>query len=391
MPIRIAIAGVGNCASALVQGLGYYASPDRTEGLIFPVIGPWRVADIEVVAAFDIDRRKVGHTLREAIFSPPNCALRFSELPAFVDCLTVEMGPVYDGVAGHMADYPEDEAFCEASCPPVDVATRLRDTQADVLVSYMPVGADAAAHAYAEACLDAGVAMVNCSPTFVSCDPEWAARFTARNIPIVGDDVKSQFGATIIHRVLSRLADERGLKIRRTYQLNVGGNTDFLNMLARERLTSKKRSKTSAVQSQLSEPLVAKDIHVGPSDYIPWLRDNKICFLRIECEGFGGVDINLELRLSVQDSPNSAGVVVDAIRCAMLARLLGRGGPLQEVSSYLMKSPPIQHSDNDARQAMTNFIEASQSRLAFDCQSRNEVELPPDSLRNDIATPIADP
>jgi len=359
MPIRVAIAGVGNCASALVQGLGYYGSRDQTEGLIFPVIGPWSVADIEVVAAFDIDRRKVGYSLRHAIFSPPNCALQFSEPPCFADSVTVEMGPVHDGVAQHMAEYPDDEAFRPASRPPVAIAERLHDTQADILVSYMPVGADDAARAYAAACLDAGVAMVNCSPTFIASDPDWAARFTARQVPIVGDDVKSQFGATITHRVLSRLAEERGIRIKRTYQLNVGGNSDFLNMLSRERLVSKKKSKTNAVQSQLKEPLSAKDIHIGPSDYIPWLQDNKVCFLRIEGTGFGGVDMNVELRLSVQDSPNSAGVVVDAIRSAMLARDRGHVGPVDAPCAYLMKSPPMQCSDDEARRAMSSFVVSS--------------------------------
>jgi len=323
---------------------------------MFPLIGSWHVADIEVVAAFDIDRRKVGHSLSHAIFSPPNCALRFSEPPLVANSLIVEMGPVYDGIARHMAEYPDDEAFRPANLPPVAIAERLRDTQADILVSYMPVGADDAARAYATACLDAGVAMVNCSPTFIASDSEWAARFTTLKVPIVGDDVKSQFGATIMHRVLSRLAEERGIRIERTYQLNVGGNTDFLNMLSRERLISKKKSKTNSVQSQLKEPLRAKDIHIGPSDYIPWLQDNKVCFLRIEGAGFGGVDLNVELRLSVQDSPNSAGVVVDAIRSAMLARDRRHGGPVQAPCSYLMKSPPMQCSDDDARRAMNRFL-----------------------------------
>jgi len=361
MSIRIAIAGVGNCASALVQGLGYYASQERTAGLIFPRIGSWHVADIEVVVAFDVDARKVRHPVSEAIFSAPNCALRFHEPPAYTEAVLVDMGPVHDGIAHHMAEYPDDEAFRIAAAAPVPIADRLRETRTDVLVSYMPVGADSAAKAYAAACLDAGVAMVNCSPTFIASDPQWATRFTAHGVPIVGDDVKSQLGATITHRVLARLAEERGVRIRHMYQLNVGGNTDFLNMLARDRLKSKKKSKTDAVQSQLATPLPNGDIHIGPSDYIRWLHDNKICFLRIEGDGFGGVGIDLEIRLSVQDSPNSAGVVVDAIRCAMLARERGQAGPVHAASSYLMKSPPVQQTDEDARRAMSAFVESSQS------------------------------
>jgi myo-inositol-1-phosphate synthase len=300
----------------------------------------------------------VGRPLSEAIFSAPNCALRFHEPPTHADGILVEMGPVHDGIASHMASHPDGEAFRVSSAAPVTISERLRDTRADVLVSYMPVGADRAAKEYATACLDAGVAMVNCSPTFIASDPQWATRFATQGVPIIGDDVKSQMGATISHRVLARLAEERGIRIRHMYQLNVGGNTDFLNMLARDRLASKKKSKTDAVQSQLAAPLPAHDIHVGPSDYVPWLHDNKVCFLRIEGEGFGGVGVDLELRLSVQDSPNSAGVVVDAVRCAKLALERGRAGALQEVCAYLMKSPPVQQSDDEARRAMATFIEA---------------------------------
>lgn len=365
MSIRIAIAGIGNCASALVQGLGYYASTERTAGLIFPRIGSWHVADIEVVAAFDVDARKVGHSVTEAMFAAPNCAFRFHEPPAHAATVLVDMGPIHDGIARHMANYPDDEAVRVAGAAPVAIADRLRGSGTDVLVSYMPVGADSAAKAYAAACLDAGVAMVNCSPTFIASDPQWAARFAAHGVAIVGDDVKSQLGATITHRMLARLAEERGVRIRHMYQINVGGNTDFLNMLARDRLESKKKSKTDAVQSQLATPLQDGDIHIGPSDYVPWLHDNKVCFLRIEGEGFGGVGLDLELRLSVQDSPNSAGVVVDAIRCAMLARERGQAGPVHAASSYLMKSPPVQQSDEDARRAMVAFVDSSRSDAPF--------------------------
>jgi len=384
MSIRIAIAGVGNCASALVQGLGYYSSPERTEGLIFPRIGTWHVADIEVVAAFDVDARKVGRPLSEAIFSPPNCALRFHAPPAHTTMVLLEMGPIHDGIALHMANYPADEAFRASTAKPASIASRLRDAGTDVLVSYMPVGADCAAKEYAAACLDAGVAMVNCSPTFIASNPRWAAKFMSHGVPIVGDDVKSQFGATIVHRVLARLAEDRGLRTRHMYQLNVGGNTDFLNMLARDRLASKKKSKTDAVQSQFSEPMANSDIHVGPSDYVPWLQDNKVCFMRIEGDGFGGVGIDLELRLSVQDSPNSAGVVVDAIRCAMLARERGHAGPVHEASSYLMKSPPIQQSDEDARRAMAAFVEPCQSDLPFVSHRRVGIDVVVPSERNDV-------
>jgi myo-inositol-1-phosphate synthase len=355
--IRIAIVGVGNCASALVQGLEYYRNHDDEDvaGLMHPSIGPWRSTDIAVVAAFDVDRRKVGRPVEEAIFAKPNCAQVFQgALP--VSDVVVQMGPILDGIATHMADYPDDEAFRRADEEPVDVAQVLRDSGAEVLVCYLPVGSEGAVRYYAEACLDAGVAMVNCVPVFIASDPAWGERFRKAGLPIVGDDIKSQVGATIVHRTLTRLFGDRGMNLDRTYQLNTGGNTDFLNMLERSRLSSKKTSKTQSVQSQLDVPLDPRSIHIGPSDYVPWQDDNKVCFIRMEGRGFGDVPIELELRLSVQDSPNSAGVVIDAIRCAKLAMERGIGGPLEAPSAYYMKSPPVQMRDSEARDRSEAFI-----------------------------------
>ena len=353
--IRIAVAGVGNCASSLIQGIAWYAGRADVTGLMHPSIGGYRVADIEVVAAFDIDRRKVGRPVEEAIFAPPNNTKDICrELPR--GNVLVQMGPVLDGVAGHMAGYPACERFEVADAKPVDVARVLRKSGVHILVSYLPVGSQKATEHYAEACLEAGVSLVNCVPVFIVSDRTWAERFTRRGIPCVGDDVKAQVGATITHRTLIRLCEERGLHIDNTYQLNVGGNTDFLNMLERQRLASKKISKTEAVQSQLEEPLGREHIHIGPSDYVPFLKDNKVCFLRIEATGFGGIPMNMEVRLSVEDSPNSAGVVVDAIRCCQLARDRGLAGPIEAVSAYTMKHPPVQMLDHDAREGMDRFI-----------------------------------
>jgi myo-inositol-1-phosphate synthase len=355
--IRVAIAGVGNCASSFVQGLEYYRTRDETSitGLMHPYIGGRSPSDIAVVAAFDIDERKVGKQLAEAIFAKPNCTMVFQPtLP--VSGVIVQMGPILDGIAPHMADYPEDEAFRPASAEPAHVAGVLRETGAEVLICYMPVGSEKAARHYARACIDAGVAMVNCVPVFIASDPVWAAKFEDAGVPIVGDDIKSQVGATIVHRTLSRLFQDRGYSLARTYQLNTGGNTDFLNMLSRDRLESKKTSKTESVQSQLDTRLRARDIHIGPSDYVPWQGDNKIAFIRMEGEGFGGAPIELELRLSVQDSPNSAGVVVDAVRCAKLGLERGLAGPLIAPSAYYMKSPPLQMRDSVARDQCDAFI-----------------------------------
>lgn len=355
--VRLAIAGVGNCASSLVQGLAYYRPPTPTDsaGVLHPDLGGYQIHDIEVVAAFDVDRRKVGRPLHEAILAPPNCTTVFCREIPDAD-VTVQMGPVLDGVAAHMADYPDDKAFRPADDEPCDVAAVLRDTRADVLICYMPVGSEQAARHYAQACLDAGVAMVNCEPVFIASHPEWAQQFTQKNLPIVGDDIKSQFGATIVHRMLTRLMGDRGVQLDRTYQLNTGGNTDFLNMLERSRLHFKRISKTEAVLSQLDKPIPDENIYVGPSDFVPWQRDNKVCFLRMEWRGFGDVPMNLELRLSVEDSPNSAGMAIDAIRCAKLALDRGLGGPLHAASAVMMKHPPRQMRDSDARDALDRWI-----------------------------------
>jgi myo-inositol-1-phosphate synthase len=355
--IKVAIAGIGNCASSLVQGTEYYRGREDREiaGVMHSSIGGYRPSDIKVVAAFDIDRRKVGRPLEEAIFAKPNCTMVFQKtLP--VSGTAVEMGPILDGVASHMADYPDDEAFRPADAAPVDVVRALKGSGAEILICYMPVGAEAAARHYAEACLEAGLAMVNCVPAFIASDAAWAERFRRAGLPIVGDDIKSQVGATIVHRTLTRLFCDRGYSLDRTYQLNTGGNTDFLNMLAIERLKSKKISKTESVQSQLDERLDSHDIHIGPSDYVPWQRDNKIAFIRLEGRGFGGAPIELELRMSVHDSPNSAGVVIDAVRCAKLGLERGLAGPLEAPSAYYMKSPPRQMSDWEARERTDAFI-----------------------------------
>ena len=360
--IRIAIAGVGNCASSLVQGISFYASPDATSvGLMHEQIGGYRVGDITPVAAFDVDVRKVGRPLEEAVFAPPNNTTVFHR-PATESGVVVQMGPVLDGVAAHMAEHPPERRFEPARLEPVDVVRVLRDSGAEILLNYVPVGAQRAAEFYAQACLDAGVSLVNCVPVFIVSDPGWSKRFADRGIPCVGDDVKAQLGATITHRTLARLFTERGVRIDLTYQLNTGGNTDFLNMLEHARLTSKRISKTEAVQSQLDEPLGADQIHIGPSDYVPFLKDNKVCFLRVEGRGFGGVPMNLELRLSVEDSPNSAGVVVDAVRCCRLARDAGMSGPVEPVCAWTMKRPPRQMTDADARLATEEFISEALSR-----------------------------
>ncbi|MBI5576207.1 MAG: inositol-3-phosphate synthase [Deltaproteobacteria bacterium] len=359
--IRVAVAGVGNCASALLQGIEFYrnapahAAEDFIPGLTNRDLGGYLPGDIRIVAAFDIDRRKVGRPVGEAIFAPPNCTKRFvADMPAGGP--VVLMGPVLDGVAPHMKDYPEDQTFLPSDEHPCDVEAVLRESGAEILVNYLPVGSEAASRYYAEACLAAGVSLVNCIPVFLASDPAWAERFRLRGIPIVGDDIKSQLGATIVHRALARLFSERGIRIRRTYQLNTGGNTDFLNMLSRQRLQSKKISKTEAVTSVLTHSIPDEDIHIGPSDYVPWQKDNKLCFLRIEGEGFGGLPIEVELRLSVTDSPNSAGVGIEAIRLCRLGRDMGLAGPLLAPSAYFMKHPPVQLPDDEARRELEEFI-----------------------------------
>lgn len=363
--IRIAINGVGNCACSLVQGLFYYKDVvDNNEvipGLMHNVLGGYRISDIKPVVAFDVDKRKVGKDLSEAIFAKPNCTKIFQkDIPKMN--VPVQMGVVLDGVAKHMEEYPEHQSFRVAEEKPVDIVKVLKENNVDILVNYLPVGSEEAVKYYAKCCLDAGVAMVNCMPVFIASNPEWEKKFSDKKIPIVGDDVKSQLGATILHRTLVKLFSDRGVKVDRTYQLNTGGNTDFLNMLERARLKSKKISKTESVQSQLPIPLHPDNIHIGPSDYVPWQKDNKLCFLRIEGRKFGDVPIDLECRLSVEDSPNSAGVTIDAIRCAKLALDRGIGGKLTSISAYTMKHPPIQYPDTVARQMVEEFIKGERER-----------------------------
>ncbi len=361
--IKIAIAGVGNCASALLQGIEYYRNNqgETPLGLMHLEIGGYYPWDIEVVAAFDIDQRKVGKPLEEAVFALPNCTQTIWEnLPEYG--VTVQMGPVLDGFSEHMKKYPDNSTFLISKDKPVDVSEVLKESGAEILINYLPVGSQKATEHYAEACIKTGVSFINCIPVFIVSNPEWAMRFAEKNIPIIGDDIKSQVGATIIHRTLAKLFSDRGVKIDHTYQLNFGGNTDFLNMLNRERLYSKKISKTKAVESQIAQGIEAENIHIGPSDYVPWLKDKKICFIRMEGRMFGNVPMNLDLRLEVEDSPNSAGCVIDAIRCCKLARERGIGGPLTSISAYTMKHPPEQMPDADARQAVEEFIKGERDR-----------------------------
>ena len=350
-PIRVAIAGVGNCASSLLQGIEYYrgADPDETvPGLMHVELGGYHVGDVEFVTAFDVDATKVGEDLGKAIFRGHNNTIRFAEVPDLG--LTVLRGPTLDGWGTYY------RRSCEESpAPPVDVADELRRSGAQVLVSYLPVGSEEAQRHYAEACLEAGVAFINCIPVFIASDPAWAARFTEAGVPIIGDDIKSQVGATIVHRILARLFEDRGLVLDRTYQLNVGGNMDFKNMLERERLESKKVSKTQAVTSQLGNGIEADDVHIGPSDHVAWLQDRKWAYIRLEGRNFGDVPLNVEMKLEVWDSPNSAGVVIDALRCARIALDRGIGGPLLGPSAYFMKSPPVQYTDEEARHLVERF------------------------------------
>jgi myo-inositol-1-phosphate synthase len=350
--IRVAIVGVGNCSSALVQGLEFYRdSPvgEQVPGLMHVKIGRYRVSDVEVVAAFDVDGKKVGRDVAEAIFSEPNNTIRFADVPPLgVDVLR---GPTLDGLGQYYR-----EVVTESTEEPVDVATALREAGAQVVVNYLPVGSEIAAKHYAQAALEAGAAFVNCMPVFIASDREWARRFHDAGIPIVGDDIKSQVGATIVHRILAKLFEDRGVKLDRTSQLNFGGNMDFMNMLERERLTSKKISKTQSVQSQLRRRLDKGSIHIGPSDYVPWLEDRKWAHIRLEGTEFGNVPVSVELKLEVWDSPNSAGIVIDAVRCARLAMDRGVAGPLIGPSAYFMKSPPVQFSDDAAREMVEEFI-----------------------------------
>ena len=352
--IKIAIVGIGNCASSLIQGIHYYdgKNPEDAIGLMHWDIGGYAPSDIEVVAAFDVDKRKVGKTIDEAIFAKPNCTTVFQkDIPKYD--VKVSMGHVLDGVADHMSKYDDEYTFVVSDAEPVDVVEVLKESGAEILVNYLPVGSEEAARYYAQCALDAGIAYVNCMPVFIVSDDEWDKKFKAKGIPIVGDDIKAQIGATITHRTLA---------LDRTYQINTGGNTDFLNMLNRERLDSKKESKTEAVQSVLKERMEDRDIHIGPSDYVPWQNDNKLCFLRMEGRTFGDVPMNIELRLSVEDSPNSAGCVIDAVRCCKIGLERGVGGQLTSISSYTMKHPPIQYDDDVAYENVEKFISGELER-----------------------------
>ena len=363
--IKVAIAGVGNCASSLLQGVEYYKNIDTNNelvpGLMHNVIGGYKISDIEFVAAFDIDKRKVGKDLSQAIFEPPNNTTVFcKDLPP--TGIIVQKGPVLDGVAPHMEEYPENQAFRVDESPPVDVAKVLRDSGADLLMNYMPVGSEEAGKYYAQACLDAGVAFFNCMPVFIASNEEWAKKFEAKGLPVLGDDIKAQVGATIVHRTLAKLFADRGVKLVNSYQLNVGGNTDFLNMIKHGRLKSKKISKTSSVNSQLPTPMSYDNLHIGPSDFIPFLKDNKVCFLRMEGIKFGDVPMNLEMRLSVEDSPNSAGCTIDGIRVLKLALDRGVSGKLLSMSACIMKHPPQQYPDPVAKQMTEEFINGQRER-----------------------------
>jgi myo-inositol-1-phosphate synthase len=359
--INVALVGVGNCASSLVQGIAYYSNGGANEqiGLSHWDLGGYRPKDLKIVAAWDIDKRKVGRDVAEAIFAPPNCTAVFCDHVAETGT-KVRMGKVLDGVAEHMANFSDDRTFMladgEREPTKEQVVEALRESNADVMVNYLPVGSQQATEFYAECALEARVAFVNCMPVFIGSDEGWARRFEEAGVPIIGDDIKAQLGATIVHRVLTDLFKKRGVKLDRTYQLNTGGNTDFLNMLERSRLASKKVSKTEAVQSVAHRRLDPENIHVGPSDYVAWQNDNKICFLRMEGQLFGGVPMNIELRLSVEDSPNSAGVAIDLIRCAKVAKDRGIAGPIHAAASAFCKHPPRQIPDDEAFAELERFI-----------------------------------
>ena len=365
--IKIAIVGVGNCASSLVQGIHYYEGSNAQQaiGLMHWELGGYTPSDIEVVAAFDIDQRKVGKDISQAIFAKPNCTTVFcSDIPN--TGTHVEMGVLLDGYSDHMSEYEEDSTFVVADLPEASqqqIVQKLKDSGTDVLINYLPVGSEQATRFYAECALQAGVALINNIPVFIASDSLWAKRFADANLPIIGDDIKAQLGATITHRLLTDLFNKRGVKLERTYQLNTGGNTDFLNMLNKDRLASKKTSKTEAVQSVTGKLLDADNIHIGPSDYVPWQKDNKLCFIRMEGKLFGDVPMNLELRLSVEDSPNSAGVAIDAIRCTKLALERGIGGVLEGPSAYFCKHPPQQYTDDEAYHLIEAFIKSQNPTL----------------------------
>ena len=359
-PIKIGIIGTGNCASSLLQGIEYYRYKSKEEsiGLLYWEINGYTPSDIVVSAAFDIDRRKVGKDVHEAIFQPPNCTVKFTENmpPANV---TVSMGAILDGCADHMKNYDDNYTFVPSEQPETDknkVIEILKNSGTEILLNYLPVGSEKATRFYAECALEAGVAFINNIPVFIASDPEWAEKFRAARIPIIGDDIKSQMGATIIHRSLATLFSKRGVKIDNTYQLNIGGNTDFLNMMDKNRLTSKKQSKTEAVKSVMNETPNERKIHIGPSDYVPWLNDNKVAFIRMEGRIFGNVPMNLEIRLSVEDSPNSAGAAIDCIRLCKLALDRNIGGVVEAPSALYCKRPPVQYTDDIAFSMVENFI-----------------------------------
>jgi myo-inositol-1-phosphate synthase len=359
--IKVAIVGIGNCASSLIQGIYYYGNKtsDDAIGLMHWEIGGFRPSDIEVVAAFDIDKRKVGLDVNKAIFSEPNCTTIFCSDIREAG-VKVDMSKILDGFSEHMKDYEDKYTFVKADEPEPkeeEIVNTLKDSGAEVLMNYLPVGSEEATRFYADCALEAGVAFVNNIPVFIASDPIWAKRFEEKNIPIIGDDIKAQLGATITHRTLTDLFNKRGVKLERTYQLNTGGNTDFLNMLNRARLASKKESKTEAVQAVAAERLENENIHVGPSDYVAWQKDNKVCFIRMEGKLFGDVPMNLEMRLSVEDSPNSAGVGIDLIRCSKLALDRGQGGILTAPSAYFCKHPPKQFTDDEAYRMTEAFIQ----------------------------------
>jgi len=354
--INVAVIGVGNCASSLIQGVSYYEKAEETEfvpGIMHVNLGGYHVSDINFVAAFDVDKNKVGKDLAEAIFTSPNNTFKFADVPT--TGVIVQRGMTHDGLGKYLSQIIE-----KAPGPTVDIVKVLKETQTDVVISYLPVGSEEATKWYIEQVLEAGCGFINCIPVFIAREKYWQERFIEKGLPIIGDDVKSQVGATIVHRVLTRLFGDRGVKLERTYQLNFGGNTDFLNMLERERLESKKISKTTAVTSQLDYKLDPKNVHVGPSDYVPWLTDRKFCHIKMEGQAFGDVPLNLELKLEVWDSPNSAGVVIDAIRCCKLALEQGLKGTLIAPSAYFMKSPPVQYTDDEARRMVEEFIAANQ-------------------------------
>jgi len=351
--VKVAIAGLGNCASSLMQGVSYYADADpgtQVPGLMHIDLAGYHVGDVEFVAGFDVDAGKVGQDLAKAIAATPNNTVKFAEVPE--TGMPVLRGPTYDGLGRYYR-----EVVAESAEAPIDVAAALKASDADVLVSYLPVGSEDATKFYAEAALEAGVGFINCIPVFIASDPTWARRFDEAGVPIIGDDIKSQVGATIVHRNLARLFEDRGVDNEHTYQLNFGGNMDFMNMLERDRLISKKISKTQSVTSQIDKGISTDDVHIGPSDHVPWLSDRKWAYIRVEGKSFGDVPLNAELKLEVWDSPNSAGVVIDAVRCIKLAKDRGMGGPLLAPSSYFMKSPPVQYRDTEAHDNVAAFID----------------------------------